>query len=155
MMSLDQRIRDDLTRAMKAADKMRTATLRMVRSKIQEAEVKRRGEKGRDYVLKDDEVVEVLAAYAKQRRDSIESYRQGGREDLVAKEEAELALLQEYLPKQLSEDDVRQILRDAIAETGALTAADLGKVMAKVMPKVKGVADGKLVNRIARELLIG
>ena len=152
-MKLDERIAADLKKAMKARERLRTATLRMVRSRIQEAVVNRRGEKGRDYVLSDDEVVQVVSTYAKQRRDSIDSYRSGGREDLAAKEEAELALLQEYLPKPLSPDDIRGIARTAIEETGASSAGDLGKVMQRVMSQVKGAADGKIVNQIVRELL--
>jgi hypothetical protein len=154
-MSLKERIAEDLKRAMKTGDRARTSTLRMVRSRILEAEVERRGDKGRDYELQDAEVVQVLSSYAKQRRDSIEAFRRGGREDLAAREEAELALLGDYLPEQLSEDGIRDLARKAIAETGARMASDLGKVMAKLMPQVQGAADGKLVNRIVRELLAG
>src|SRR5262249_7640500 len=103
--------------------------------------------------LSDPEAIKALAAYAKQRRDSIESYRQGGREDLALKEEAELAIVQEYLPKQLAADEVRRIAREAIAEAGATSPKDLGAVMKIVMPRVKGAADGRMVNQIVAELL--
>ena len=154
-MSLAERIVEDLKKAMKAKDRLRTGTLRMVRSRIQEAEVKRRGEKGRDYVLTDDEVTQVLSSYGKQRRDSIRSYREAGREDLAEKEASELAFLEEYLPRQLSEDEVREVVRKAIEETGASSASDMGKVMQRVMPSVKGAADGQVVNQIVRDLLAG
>lgn len=152
-MSLEARIAEEMKQAMKRGDRERTAVLRMVRSRIQEAAVKARAERGRDAALSEDEVVGVIASYAKQRRDSIDSYRQGGREDLAEKEEAELAMLQDYLPAQLSEDELRQIVAETIREAGASSAADMGKVMGKVMPRVQGKADGKLVNRLVREML--
>jgi hypothetical protein len=152
-MSLEGRIAEDMKQAMKQGDRERTAVLRMVRSRIQEATVKARGERGRDAALSEEEVVQVIASYAKQRRDSIEGYRQGGREDLAKKEEAELGVLQDYLPEQLTEAELREIVADAVREAGASSAADMGKVMGKVMPRVKGKADGKLVNRLVREML--
>lgn len=94
-------------------------------------------------------------SYAKQRRDSIDSYRQGGREDLAAQEESELAIVLEYLPKQMGADEIRQIVSEAIAACGATTVKDTGAIMKLVMPKVKGAADGKLVNQIVAELLGG
>ena len=152
-MPVTQQIVDQIKTAMKEGDKVRLGVLRMVKSKLQEAEVAGRAKKGRDHELSDDDAVQVIAAYAKQRRDSIDSYRTGGREDLAGKEEAELAILQEYLPKQLSEEDVRGIVQGAIAESNASSMKDMGAVMQLVMPKVKGVADGKMVNEIVRELL--
>ena len=154
-MKLDARIVDDLKKAMKEGDRIRIDTLRMVRSRIQEATVKRRGEEGRDALLTDDDVTQVIAAYAKQRRDSITSYRDAGREELATKEEAELALLQDYLPEQLAPEVVREIVTAAIEETGASSPGDMGKVMGKVMPQVRGKADGKVVKQIVRELLSG
>ena len=154
-MNLGERIAADLKSAMKDGRKERTAVLRMVRARIQEAEVRRRGEKGRDYALTDDEVTAAIAAYAKQRRDSIQSYRECGREDLAAREEAELAILEEYLPARLDAAAIRQVVAAAIAESGASSPKDLGRVMKLAMPKLQGAADGKEVNRIARELLAG
>ncbi len=154
-MSLKQRIMDDLKAAMKSGAKERLEVLRMIKARMQEAEVARRGTKGRDYELEDSEATQVLAGYAKQRRDSIDSFRKAGREDLASREEAELAVVQEYLPRQLSPEEVRRIVREAIASTGAVSARDLGAVMKIVMPQVKGAADGKLVNQIAAELLSG
>jgi uncharacterized protein YqeY len=154
-MSLMDTIAEDLKSAMKSRAQERLDTLRMARSKMLEAEVNLRAEMGRDYKLEDHEAIKVLASYAKQRRDSIESFRAAGREDLAAREEAELAIIQEYLPKQMSEDDVRRIAREAIAAAGAASPRDMGAVMKLVMPRVKGAADGKLVNRIVNELLSG
>lgn len=95
----------------------------------------------------------MIATYAKQRRDSIEAYRKGGKEYLATKEEAELAIIQQYLPAQMSEDEVRRIVAAAVAETGATSAKEIGAIMKIVMPKLKGEADGAVVNRIVRELL--
>ncbi len=152
-MAIRERIVADLTAAMKAKDTSRLGVVRMLKSKIMEAEVDQRGRKGLDYVLEDQECLAVIATYAKQRRDSIEAYRKGGKEDLAAKEEAELAIIQQYLPAAMSEDDVRRVVAAAIAEAGATSAKDMGAVMKIVMPKLKGEADGTVVNRIVRDLL--
>jgi uncharacterized protein YqeY len=154
-MSIQEKLADQLKAAMKGGDKVRLGVLRMVRSRIQEAEVAARAKKGRDHKLGDEDVVQVITAYAKQRRDSIDGYRQGGREEMAVQEEAELAVLQEYLPKQLSEDEVRAIVQEAVTACNATSAKDMGAVMGKIMPQVKGVADGKLVNQLVREALAG
>ena len=153
-MTIRERIVADLTAAMKAKDASRLGVVRMLKSRIMEAEVDHRGRKGPDYVLEDQECLSVIATYAKQRRDSIEAYRKGGKEDLATKEEAELAIIQQYLPAPMSEDEVRRIVATAIAETGATSAKDMGAIMKIVMPKLKGEADGAVVNRIVRELLV-
>jgi uncharacterized protein YqeY len=152
-MTLKQRMMDDVKVAMKAGDKTRVDCLRTVRSNILEQEVDLRADKGRDYELDDEEATRVLASYAKQRRDSIDSYRQGGREDLAVREEAELKIIEEYLPSQLSEDALREIVSQAVAESGASSPKEMGMVMKIVMPRVRGAADGKLVNRIVQEIL--
>jgi uncharacterized protein YqeY len=154
-MSLRQRITDDLRTALKSGAKDRLEVLRMLKARIQEAEVSLRASKGLTYELTDAEASAVLQTYAKQRREAIDSFRQGRRADLAAREEAELAIVQEYLPAQMAADELRRIVREAIAEAGATSARDVGKVMKVVMPKVKGAADGKEVNRIAVELLGG
>lgn len=154
-MSISEQFSEQIRVAMKSGDKLRLGVLRMVRSRMQEAEVAGRAKKGRDYKLGDEEAVQVIAAYAKQRRDSIDSYRAGGREEMAVQEEAELAVLQEYLPKQLSEEAIRTIVQEAVTACDATSLQDMGAVMAKVIPQVKGVADGKLVNGIVRELLAG
>jgi uncharacterized protein YqeY len=152
-MSLKQQILDDLKAAMKAREKVRLDTVRMVKAKMQEREVELRAKHGRDYVLDDAEALTVLSQAAKQRRDSIESFRHGGRDDLADREEAELAIIEGYLPRQLSDEEVREIVGEAIAEAGAATPADMGKVMKIVMPKVKGRADGKMVNQTVKSML--
>jgi uncharacterized protein YqeY len=125
----------------------------MLKARVMEREVALRAERGVDYRLSDDEVVQAASAYAKQRRDSIESYRKGSREDLAAKEEAELAIVEEYLPRQLSREEIAGVVRRAIEESGAQSPKDMGAVMKLVMAEVKGTADGKLVNEIVREQL--
>ena len=154
-MSLRQRIEDDIRTALKAGDKQRLSCLRMVKSKVQEKQVELRGTEGREAELSDEDVTNAVSAYAKQRRDSIESYEQGGREDLAANERAELEILTAYLPQQMSEDEVSAIVDDAVRESGASEPKDMGAVMKLVMPKVKGRADGKLVNRIVQSRLRG
>jgi uncharacterized protein YqeY len=152
-MSMRERLEAELKQAMKTRDAARLSCLRMLTSRIQEREVALRALKGRDYRISDEEALEVIAGYAKQRRDSIEGYAKGGRQDLVEAERAELEIVQEYLPKQLSASEVRGIVERAIAEAGAKGAGDIGAVMRIAMPQVKGVADGKLVQQIAREML--
>jgi len=154
-MSMKQRIQDDMKTAMKSGDKVRLEVLRGIKARMVEAEVELRGKKGRDYSLDDEESIGVLTRCAKQRRDSIDSYNDAGRKDLAAQEEAELAIITEYLPRQLGEEEISRIVQEAIASTGAMSARDIGAVMKIVMPKVKGAADGKLVNRIVSQHLGG
>ena len=153
--SIKQRIVDDMKSAMKGGDKDRLATLRMLKSKLQMAEVDLREKEGRDYELDDERALQALSSYAKQRRDSIESYEKAERPDLAEKERVELEIVQGYLPAQLGENEVREIVKEAIAEVGASSPKDMGAVMKVVMPKVKGAADGKLVNQLVRELIQG
>jgi uncharacterized protein YqeY len=152
-MSLMARLDDDLKQALKGGDKLRVSGIRMLKARIQERLVAARAKEGPDARLDDAAILDVIAAYAKQRRDSIDSYREGGRDDLARREEAELEIVARYLPAQMSEEEVRQVVREAIAEAGATSPRDLGAVMKLAMPRVKGSADGKLVNRLARELL--
>ena len=152
-MSLKERIGEEMKAAMKSGDKDRVGVLRMLRARVLEVEVAAREKQGRDHEAADEEVVAVISSYAKQRRDSIEAYRSGGREDLAAREEAELKIVQEYLPKPLTPDEIRAIVAGAIAEAGAKSAKDMGAVMKLVMPRLKGSADGKQVQEIVRSLL--
>ena len=148
-MSLKEQLTEDMKTAMKAKaeGKQRLAVIRMVRSAIRQAEIDGKTE------LDDAGVVSIISKEVKSRRDSIEEFRKGGREDLVEQNEAEIAVLMPYLPKQLSEDEIRELVKAAVAQTGASSQKDMGKVMGALMPKVKGRADGKLVNTIVRELL--
>ena len=152
-MSLKQTIADDLKAAMKMRAQERVEVLRMARARLQEAEVALRASMGRDYEISDEEAVKVLSGYAKQRRDSIEAFRKAGREDLATQEERELAIVMEFLPRQVSEAEIREIVRGAIQSTGAASPKDMGQVMKTVMPQVQGAADGKLVSRIVNEML--
>jgi uncharacterized protein len=146
-MTLSQRIESAMRDAMRARDERRTQTLRMAMAAAHNQRIAR----GRE--LTDEEVVDVVARQVKQRRESIELYRAGGREDRAADEEAEAAILTEFLPQQLTADEIEALVRVAVAETGASGAADLGRVMGHVSPQTKGRADGKLVSDIARRML--
>ena len=148
-MSLKDKLTADMKDAMKAreAGKLRLSVIRLVRGAIRQQEIDGQKE------LSDEDVLGVSSKEVKQRRDSIEDFKKGGRDDLVAEAEAEIAVLMEYLPQQLSEDDVRALVKEAIAASGAASPKDMGKVMKELMPKVKGRADGKLVNGIVKELL--
>lgn len=135
--------------AMRARDEQRTLTLRSAMA----AAHNQRIAKGRD--LTDDEVIEVLGRQVKQRRESIAMFRDAGREAMAAAEEAEAAILAEFLPQQLSEGEILALVREAIAATGASTPADLGRVMGAVSPRTKGRADGAMVSGIVRRELGG
>jgi uncharacterized protein YqeY len=152
-MSLKQRILDDIKIAMKAQQPQRLGVLRMLKAKILEAEVAQREKKGLEYQLEDAETLRVVGQYAKQRRESIDSYRSGGRAELAAQEEAELKIVEEYLPQAASDDQVRVAVQAAIAELGATSKKEMGAVMKAALTKLQGAADGKLVNKIVMELL--
>ena len=148
-MTLAERLKTDLDRALRAGDALRVSTIRLARAAIHNAEI----ERGR--VLSDEEIYEILGREVKRRREAIEAFTKGNRDDLVKKELLELAVLTEYLPVALSEDDLRTVIADAVSEVKAKDARDVGRVMAVVMPKVKGRADGKVVDRLVRTLLAG
>lgn len=152
-MSLKEQISQDLKESLRAGEREKTGVLRMLRARILEREVELRSSKGRDYQLSDEETEEVLSSYAKQRQQSIRSYQDAGRSELVEKEKRELRIVETYLPRQLSESEIEQIIEKAIAESGAGSPSDLGQVMKLVMPQVKGMADGRLVNEIVRRKL--
>jgi len=149
-MSLNDTIGADLTAAMKARDAARLSALRMLKAAVMNKGV----EKGRD--LEDAEVLQVVASLVKQRRDSIEQFANAGRTDLVAKETGEIAVLEHYLPPALSAEDIEAAVAAAIAETGATSVKDIGKVMKAVMSKLAGKnADGRAVNDAVRRTLGG
>ncbi|MFZ0427617.1 MAG: GatB/YqeY domain-containing protein [Acidobacteriota bacterium] len=153
-MDLRSTLQQDMKRALKSGDKLTLSTLRMLQSKILEREVDLRSSRGRDYHLNDQETIDVLAAYAKQRRQSIESYRQGGREDLAEREQRELAVVEAYLPAPLDEAGIEALVARHIEETGATGLKDLGRVIKAVMAEAKGTADGKIVNQITKRVLL-
>ena len=147
-MPLNDQVSADIAAAMKARDASRLSALRMLKAAVMNKSV----EKGRD--LDDAEVLQVVASLVKQRRDSIEQFEKAGRADLVAKESSELAVLQSYLPPSATPDEINAAVAEAVAETGATSAKDLGKVMKAVMPKLAGKnADGKAVNEAVRRTL--
>ena len=148
-MTLSQRLEAAMRDSMRARDEMRTQTLRMAMAAAHNLKIAKR----RD--LSDEEVVEVLGKQVKQRRESIDMYRDAGREDRAAAEEAEAAILAEFLPQQLTEAEIESLVRTAIAETGASSPADLGRVMGRLSPQTKGRADGRLVSDAVRRLLAG
>ncbi len=147
-MSLLDTLNQDLKTAMKRGDDAAKRALRGVKAAITRAEK----EKG-NRPLTDDEILAVLRKQAKQRQDSITAYRQAGREDLVAEEEAELKVIEAYLPQLMSEEEIRAVAQQVIAQVGATGPRDMGKVMKPLMAQLKGKADGRLVNQIVRELL--
>jgi len=132
---------------MRSGEALRRDTLRMAESAIYNAEKRERR------TFSDDEVAAVLAREVKTRRESVEAFRKGGREDLAAKEDAEIAILAAFLPEQLSEAEIEALVREAVAATGASGPRDMGKVMGFVSPKTKGRADGRLVSQVAGRIL--
>ncbi len=152
-MSLLDRLNHDLTEAMRAKDEVRKLALRSAKTAVLNAEVEKRGKEGPQATLTEEEVLAVLSRQAKQRRESIAEFTKGGRMDLVAQEEAELAVLEAYLPRQLSQDEIIAVVRQVIAEVGATDPKQVGLVMRPAMERLRGQADGKLVNQIARDLL--
>jgi len=133
---------------MRSQDKFRLSVIRMVRSSIKNIEIDQRK------TLDDQEVLDVLNREIKQRKDSLQEFEKAGRQDLVDQLQQELAVLSVYMPQQLSEDEVKEIVQQTIHEVGASSKADMGKVMGALMPKVKGRADGKLVNQIVQQALV-
>ena len=146
-MSLIARIEGDLQEAMRARDQARTAALRLTLAALRAAEK----ELGRP--LKDDEELQVLQRERKRRREAAEAFRAGGREEQASQEEHELAVIEEFMPEPIGEAELERIVDDAIAETGATSLRDLGRVMADVMPQVAGRADGSTVSQLVREKL--
>ena len=146
-MSLQDRVQTDIAAAMRAGDGLRRDVLRMVVSAAYNVE-KRQGRP-----LTDDEYLAVLSREVKTRRESVEAFRAGGREDLAAKEEAEIAIIGEYLPEALTEDEIAALVREGIAATGASSARDMGKVMGWLTPRTRGRADGKRVSELVVQAL--
>ncbi len=146
-MTLTEKITDDIKLAMKAKEADRLSILRMIKSTIKNMEI----DKGDP--LGDDDVQSVLRTFVKRAKDSIEQFSEAGRIELADKEKAELLIIQEYLPKQLDEEAIKLLVKEAISETGASGPREMGKVMKAVMAKTKGQADGKLVNKHVKEML--
>jgi len=145
--SLRNRLDEELKTAMRSSDAMRRDSLRMVLAAVQKAEKEGKHE------LADDEMLGILTRELKVRRESVDTFRGGGREDLVAKEEAAIAVVSEFMPQPLSESELTALVWQAIAETGAATPRDMGKVMGWLSPKTRGRADGKVVSQLVTQFL--
>jgi uncharacterized protein YqeY len=149
MSKIKKTIEDDFLAARKAQDKSRQGALMLIVDALQKREKEKRSE------LTDEDALGVLLTLSKQRKEAMELFKTGGRQDLVAKESEELAIIESYLPAQMSEEEVAAEVKAAIAATGATSPKDMGKVMGVLMPKVKGKADGKVVQNLVRTLLGG
>ncbi|WP_027091134.1 GatB/YqeY domain-containing protein [Cohnella thermotolerans] len=146
-MSLAERLNEDMKQAMKAQDKFRLSAIRMVRASVKNQEIELRRP------LEDNEVLDILSREVKQRKDSLQEFTKAGRDDLAKDLQAEIDIIAQYLPQQLTEEEIKAIVTQTIQETGASSKADMGKLMGALMPKVKGRADGKLVNQIVQQQL--
>lgn len=149
MSKLSDQIKKDLVTSLKEKDDSKISVLRMLQSAIKNEEIEKKKREG----LSDEEIEQVVGKEVKKRKDSIESYKEGGREDLIEKEEAELNILQQYMPEQLSEEEVSAAVEKAINEIKAESMKDFGKVMGLVMKELKGRASGDLVNKKVKEKL--
>ncbi len=145
--NLKQKLSDDLKQALKAGDRVKVSTLRLVLSAVHNAEIARRG------AIDDGAVLSVISKEVRQRKESIEAFKQGNRQDLVDKEAAEMALLQEYLPAQMTREQIAEAARKVIAEVGAAGPSDKGKVMGRLIAQLKGKAEGREINEVVSELL--
>jgi len=145
--TLRERLQTDTTAAMRSGDTLRRDVLRMAQNAMYNIE------KAKKVTLSEDEVLGVLTREVKTRRESVEAFRAGGREDLATKEEAEIAILQDYLPQPLSGDEIQSLVDDAVTATGATNARDLGKVMGWLSPRTRGRADGKVVSGLVAQAL--
>jgi hypothetical protein len=145
--SLRHRLDEELKAAMRSSDAMRRDSLRMVLAAVQ------RAEKEGKHELADDEMLGILTRELKVRRESVDTFRAGGRDDLVVKEEAAIAVVSEFMPQPLSDGELKALVEQAIAETGAASPRDMGKVMGWLSPKTRGRADGKVVSQLVTQLL--
>jgi uncharacterized protein YqeY len=146
-MSLKEKLEADLKEAQKAKDAVRLSVIRMLKTAIKNREVEKREE------LTDQELLQAVNSQAKLRKESIGEFKKAGRDDLAAKEEAELEILKDYLPEELSEEEIKKMIDDAVSEAGASGPKDMGSVMKLLMPKTTGRADGKLVSQLVKEAL--
>jgi len=144
---LKEKLQNDMKEAMKAGDALRRMVLSLVLSAVKNKEIEKRSK------LTDEEIIDAISSEVKKRKESIESYEKGGREELAQKERDELKVLMEYMPEQMSEDEIRTEAKKAIAETGAKEIKEMGKVLGVLMPNLKGRADGQTVSRIVKEEL--
>jgi len=147
---LKEQFQTDLKNAMLAKDEVKTSVLRMLKSAIQYFEIQTGGA---GYEATDEQILDLISKEVKKRKESIELYKQGNRQELVDKEQKEIDILMTYLPAQMSEEEIRKLVTDAVAKSGAKGMADMGKVMGILMPQVKGKADGTMVSKLVKETL--
>ncbi len=148
-MSLNDQLTEDLKQAMKAKDAVRLRTIRSLRAALKEKEIAER--RDGEAHLSEEQVLAVVQKQAKQRRDAIAQYEPAGRDDLAAKEQDELEIIEAYLPKQLGDEEIRRVVQEIVAATGASSMREMGKVMGAAMEQLRGRADGRRINEIARE----
>ena len=146
-MSLKQKLQEDLKSSMKNKDTNKKSVITLIRASIKQYEVDNRVELG------DEEITDLIAKQLKQTIDSLDEFAKAGREDLVEKADAEIEILKEYLPQQLSEEELNEIVISTISEVGATSMKDMKNIMSSIMPKVKGRADGKLINELVKKNL--
>jgi len=146
---LKDKLQEDLKQAMLARNELKKSVLRLLVSAISYLET----QKDAGYKANDEEVLETISREIKKRKESVEAYKNGNRPELAEKEESEAKILQEYLPEQMSEEEIRSIIEKGIKETGAKIMSDMGKVMQAIMPKLKGKADGNLISQIVKDKL--
>ena len=146
-MSLKEKLQEDLKSSMKNKDTVKKSVVTLIRASIKQYEVDNRVE------LSDDEIIDLIAKQLKQRRDSLVEFQKANRDDLVSETESEIEVLKEYLPQQLSEEELNEIVIATISEVGATSMKDMGKIMSAIKPKVKGRADGKLINELVKKNL--
>ncbi|HZJ18054.1 MAG TPA: GatB/YqeY domain-containing protein [Patescibacteria group bacterium] len=144
-----QELKDELKKSMLAKDELKTSVLRMLLSSLSYLEI----QKGKDYEANSEDVLSIIQKEAKQRNDSIEQFKSAGRDELVKKEEQELELLKKYLPEQMNNEELEELVTKAISQTNASSMQDMGKVMGALMPMVKGKANGSVISKIVRERL--
>ena len=145
--SLKQKLMDDLKQAMKSGDEVKRSTIRLLMAAIKNAEIAKQAS------LEDADILGIIAKEVRQRKESIEAFKQGNRQDLVAREEAELAILEKYLPQQVTREEIMEAARRIIEEVGAQGPGDKGKVMPRIIAQLKGRADGREINAVVTELL--
>ncbi len=152
---LKEKIQEDLNSALKEKKELEVSVLRMVLAAVLNKEKEKRFKLGKaeEIPLTDEELIEVISSEIKKRREAVELYTRGARPELADKERKETEILQKYLPEQLPEEEIRKLVKEAVAKTGAKEMKDMGKVMAELMPKIKGKADNALVSRIVKEFL--
>ena len=149
-MSLQEQLTNEMKEAMRSRAQVKLSTIRMVRASIKNREI----QKGKDHLLNDQEVMEVISSAIKQRKDSIEQFEKGGRQDLADREKEEASILQSFLPEPLSKEELIKIIKNVIQETGASGPKEMGKVMKALIPKILGRAEGSIASQIVKDLLI-